>query len=87
MDSGGSREGAQGAQAPLLFLDQTDEALMAEKNVFGDCSPRPPPHPYLSSGWLGPPYLKVWIRYCRTLNTIKFYKIYLWTHIQYDDFL
>ena len=27
MDSGGSREGAQGAQAPLLFLDQTDEAL------------------------------------------------------------
>ena len=25
-DSVGSREGAQGAQAPLLFLDQTDEA-------------------------------------------------------------
>ena len=40
-DSGGSRGGAQGAQAPLLFLDQTDEALMAEKNVFGDCSPPP----------------------------------------------
>ena len=55
MDSGGSREGAQGAQAPLLFLDQTDEALMAEKNVFGDCSPRPPPPP-LSKFWMtGPP--------------------------------
>ena len=54
MDSGGSREGAQGAQAPLLFLDQTDEALMAEKNVFGDCSPPPPPP--LSKFWMtGPP--------------------------------
>ena len=49
-DSGGSREGAQGAQAPLLFLDQTDEALMAEKNVFGDRSPP------LSKVWMtGPP--------------------------------
>ena len=41
-DSGGSRGGAQGDQAPLLFLDQTDEAWRAEKKFFGDRSPPPP---------------------------------------------
>ena len=55
---GGSREGAQGAQPPPLFLDQT-EARRAEK--FFDAAPSlshglddRPPHPYL----------KVWIRHC-----------------------
>ena len=46
-DSGGSREGAQGAQAHFLCLDQTDEAWMAKKNVFGDRSPPP-----LSKVWM-----------------------------------
>ena len=48
VSSGGSRGGAQGARAPLLFLDQT-EAPGAETIFFGD---RPPF-----------PYLKVWIRH------------------------
>ena len=75
--------GAQGAQAPLLSLDQTDEALMAEKNVFGDRSP-----PFSKVWMTGPTYLKVWIPgHCRILNTIKFYKLYLWTYMQCDDFL
>ena len=34
-------EEPEGAQAPLLFLDQTDEAWNAEKNFFGDRSPPP----------------------------------------------
>ena len=39
-DSGGSRGGAQGDQAPLLFLDQTDEAWRAEK-TFWETVPHP----------------------------------------------
>ena len=39
-NSGGSRGGAWGARAPLLFLDQT-EAQRAEILFFGDC---PPPY-------------------------------------------
>ena len=36
--SGGSREGARGARAPSLFLDQT-EARRAESNFFGVQAP------------------------------------------------
>ena len=58
ISSGGSRGGARGAQAPPLFLDQT-EAQRAENFFFGhrppplskglDDHPPPPPHP-LSEG-------------------------------------
>ena len=50
-NSGGSRRGAWGAQAPLLFLDQT-EAQRAEK-IFLETAP--------------PPYLRVWMTGCSPL--------------------
>ena len=56
---GGSRGGAWGARAPLLFLGQT-EAQRAEKIFWR-------PHPHLSRGLddrAAPLYLKVWIRHC-----------------------
>ena len=68
-DSGGSRGGAQGAQAPLLFLDQTHEALMAEKNVFGDCSPPLP----LSKVWMTRPPLSQGLD--PALSDTKYHKI------------
>ena len=47
-----------GGLDPLLFLDQT-EAQRAEKNFFGD------PPLIKGSGWLRPPYLKVWMQHCQ----------------------
>ena len=67
-DSGGSRGGAKGAQAPLLFLDQTDEAFMAEKNVFGDRSPPP-----LSKVWKTAPPLSQGLD--PALSDTKYHKI------------
>ena len=77
-DSGGSRGGALGGpRLPLIFIPNW-WGLKGWKKKFW----RPlPPTPYLSSGWLGPPYLKVWIWHCWTLNTIKFWKLYLWTEM------
>ena len=50
ISSGGSRGGARGAQAPPLFLDQT-EARTAEKLFFG----RPAPLLYLRVWMTAPP--------------------------------
>ena len=63
-NSGRPRGGAWEAQAPLLFLDQTEAAPEGPKKFFWR-PPRPPPP--LSQGlddWVLPPYLKVWIRHC-----------------------
>ena len=49
-NSGGSRGGAWGAQAPLLFLDQTEVAPEGLKKCFW----RLPP----------PSYLRVWMTGC-----------------------
>ena len=51
-NSGRSRGGAWEAQAPLLFLDQTEAAPDDRKNFTGD----PPPPP--------PPYFRVWMTGC-----------------------
>ena len=52
-NSGGSRGGAREAQAPLLFLDQTEVAPERPKQIFWR-----PPHP---------PYLRVWMTGCPPL--------------------
>ena len=54
ISSGGSREGARGAWASTLFLDQT-EAQRAVKNFFETAAPSPLP----SSEGLDPPLIRV----------------------------
>ena len=66
-----------GPRLPLSFITNW-WGLKGWKQIFWRTLPSAP---YLSSGWLGPPYLKVWIWHCRILNTIKFWKLYLWTEM------
>ena len=61
-NSGRPRGGAWEAQAPLLFLDQTEAAPEGPKKFFW--RPGPPPLSQGLDDWVLPPYLKVWIRHC-----------------------